>query len=117
MTIQDWKLSRDSVALAQILTFKTGTEQTKIVSKALDGSTYIQTIGDGTRYANVSIIATREETDLVEAAEADGALVSCVYRDVQYFGYIEDPPDWEAVQPGYWYRATIKLLIDEEVSM
>lgn len=117
MNVQDWKLSRDSVALAQVLTFKTGVDQTKIVSKALDGSIYIQTIGDGIRYATVSIIATREEKDLVEAAEADGALVSCVYRDVQYLGYIEDQLDWDDIQPGYWYGATIRLLIDEEVSM
>lgn len=117
MTIQDWKLSRDSVPLAQILTFKTGTDRTKVVSKALDGSIYIQTLGDGIRYADLSIIATREETTLVEAAEADGALVSCVYRDVQYLGYIEEAPDWDAIQPGFWYGASLRLLIDEEVSM
>ena len=53
----------------------------------------------------------------VNEAEADGALVSVVYRDVQYLGYIEEAPDWTEKIAGESYTATFKLLIDEEVSV
>lgn len=118
MSITDWKLSRDSVTLAQILTFLgPKIEQTKVTTKALDGSVYIQTIGTGTKYADVTIFATRDEMPAVNEAEADGALVSIVYRDVQYLGYIEEAPDWTEKIAGENYTATFKLLIDEEVSV
>jgi len=53
----------------------------------------------------------------VNEAEADGALVSVVYRDKQYLGYIEEAPDWSALTPGESYTASFNLLIDEEVSV
>ena len=118
MSITDWKLSRDSVTLAQILTFLgPKIEQTKVTTKALDGSVYIQTIGTGNKYADVTIFASRAEMPAVNEAEADGALVSVVYRDVQYLGYIEEAPDWTEKIAGENYTATFKLLIDEEVSV
>lgn len=118
MNITDWKLSRGSVTLAQILTFLgPKIEQTKVTNKALDGSVYIQTIGTGAKYADVTIFATRDEMPAVNEAEADGALVSIVYRDVQYLGYIEEAPDWTKKIAGENYTATFKLLIDEEVSV
>lgn len=115
MIIQDWKLTRNAVPIAQILTFVLGIDQTKVVSKSLDGAIYIQTIGQGVRYANVSIFSSRQEMAAVNSAEADGAVVSCVYRDRRYLGYIEAAPEWETVLPGEWYQASIKLLIEEEV--
>lgn len=114
--ITTWKLSLNSVTLAQVLTFLPGIDQTKVVSKALDGSVYIQTIGTGVKYANITIFATRDEMPAVNEAEAEGALVSIVYREVQYLGYIEEAPDWTEKIPGESYTATFKLLIGEEVS-
>lgn len=115
--INSWKLSRDSVTLAQILNFLPSIDQVKVTSKALDGSIYIQTIGTGTKQASVTIFATRTEMPAVNAAEADGALVSVVYRDKRYLGYIEAAPDWSAVIYGEGYTGSFNLLIDEEVSM
>jgi hypothetical protein len=40
-----------------------------------------------------------------------------VYRDKQYFGYIEAAPDWSAIIYGESYTASFNLLIDEEVSV
>lgn len=117
MNIAEWKLSRDSVAMAQILTFLPGVEQVKVVSKAIDGTVHIQTIGTGVKHASVSILANREELALVNAAEADGAVVAAVYRGVRYLGYIESAPEWETKEAGAWYTADIKLLIEEEVSV
>ena len=117
MSIDNWKLSRNSVVLAQILSFLPGKSQTKVVSKALDGSVYIQTIGSATRHAAVTIFATRDEMPAVNDAEADGAVVSVVYRDKQYLGYIEEAPDWTDKEPGEYYTGTFTLLIEEEVSL
>lgn len=115
INIHSWKLSRDSVTLAQVLSFLPGINQTKVISKALDGSIYIQTIGTGTKQASVTIFATREEMPAVNSAEADGALVSLVYRNIQYLGYIEEAPEWSVIIPGEGYASTFTLLIDEEV--
>jgi hypothetical protein len=111
--INTWKLSRDSVAIAQILSFVTAIEQAKVTSKALDGTVYIQTIGTGTKYADVTILSTLEEKDAVNQAEADGAVVTVVYRDKRYAGYIEAAPEWDAQIPGEWYKGTLKILIEE----
>lgn len=113
--ISTWKLSRDSVTLAQILNFLPSVDQVKVTSKALDGSIYIQTIGTGTKQAAVTIFATRAEMPAVNDAEAEGALVSVMYRDKQYLGYIEAAPDWSAITTGEAYTASFNLLIDEEV--
>ncbi len=115
--VKTWKLSRDTAILAQILNFLPGLEQTKVMAKALDGSVYIQTIGLPIKYANISILASRDEIAAVSQAEADGALVSCVYRGVRYLGYIEGAIEWEAIQTGYWYHTNFRLLIEEEVSV
>lgn len=117
MSMNDWKLSRDNEDLAQILSFVPGIEQTKVISKALSGAVYIQTIGDGTKWASVSIFASRDEMGGVNEAEADGAVVVATYRDKRYIGYIEEAPEWETVLPGSWYRTNIKLLIEEDVSL
>lgn len=117
MNIETWKLSRNSVVLAQVLSFLPGKSQTKVVTKALDGSIYIQTIGSATRNAAVTIFATRDEMPAVNDAEADGAVVSIVYRDTQYLGYIESAPDWSDKEPGEYYTGTFTLLIEEEVSL
>ena len=115
--ISTWKLSRNSVTLAQILNILPSVDQVKVTSKALDGSIYIQTIGTGTKQATVTIFATRAEMPAVNDAEADGALVSVVYRDKQSLGYIEAAPDWSAIIYGESYTASFNLLIDEEVSV
>ena len=59
--INTWKLKRSTTTLAQILTCLPGIDQTKIVSKALDGTIYIQTIGSGSKFADISIFVTKDE--------------------------------------------------------
>lgn len=112
--IATWKLIRDSVPLAQILTFVKGLDQTKTKTKALDGTLYIQTIGAPQNQADVSIFVSLAEKDTVNQAEADGAFVTVVYRDVQYFGYVDEAPSWDPTVPGEWYTGTFKLLIERE---
>lgn len=112
----DWKLSLEDVVLAQILKYLPGIEQNKVVTKALDGSFYIQTIGTGNPYADITIFASRLQMEAINQAEADGVYLTAVYRDHRVMGYIEAAPTWTDEEPGEWYTATIKLLIAEEVS-
>ena len=115
--INDWKLSLNSEVLAQILSYTQGIEQSKVISKALDGTVYIQTIGTGNKYADITLFASREESEAINSAEALGAYVKAVYREKNVYGYIEAAPTWTAKVEGEWYTSTIKLLIQvEEVS-
>ena len=112
--IHEWKVVLDNVALGQVLSFVKGLDQVKVTSKALDGTVYIQTVGAPTRNAKVSVFCSREEKDLLDAAEAAGALLQVTYRGVTYFGYIESKLQWQTVYPGKWYSADMSLIIEEE---
>lgn len=115
MNIEDWKLSKGSEILAQVLSCLPGLEQTKNVTKALDGSVYIQTIGRPNTYVALTIFASRDKMHSINQAEADNTLLTAVYREKRYSGYIEEPPSWNPVELGAWYAADIKLLIETEV--
>lgn len=111
--VNDWKVTCDDVVIGQVLSFVLGVEQKKIVSKALDGTVYIQTIGSPIQRAEVSVFCSREEKLLMDHAEASASLIQVTYRDELYLGYIEAAPQWQTSYPGKWYSATITLLIEE----
>lgn len=111
--IETWKLTRGSQDLGQILSFVKGIEQKKVLSKALDGTIYIQTIGLGTANASISLFLTRAQVDLLNLAEADGAAVKAVYRGKYYIGYIQETPKYNATYPGQYYSTDITLLYEE----
>lgn len=115
MNVNDWKVSYDGTVLGQVLSFATNLDQTKITSKALDGTVYIQTVGEPTYHAAISVFSSYEERELLNAAEASGAYVQVVYRDKKYYGYIESKPQWQTTYPGKWYNTAITLLIEEVV--
>lgn len=113
--VHEWKVSFDNTILGQVLSFVKALDQVKVTSKALDGTVYMQTVGAPTHTATVSVFSSREEMDLLNAAEAAGARISVVYRDVTYLGYVETKLQWQTVYPGKWYSANMVLLIEEEV--
>ena len=112
--VQEWKVAYNNSVLGQVLSFVTSLKQTKVTSNALDGTVYIQTVGTPTRIAKVSVFSSLEEKDLLDSAEASGALVQVTYRDTVYFGYIESALQWQTIHPGKWYSAEMNLLIEEE---
>ena len=116
-SIQTWKLTFNSTVISQVLTFLPNVEQAKVVSKALDGSIYIQTIGEGTLFSEVEILSTREEMTVVNELAASASLIAVTYRDFTYYGYINEDVSWDAIVPGEWYKGSFKLLIEaSEVS-
>lgn len=112
--VQEWKVVYDNTTLGQVLSFVEGLNQTKVTSRALDGTVYIQTVGSPTHIAKVSVFSSREEKNLLDSAEASGALVQVTYRGTVYFGYIESALQWQTIHPGKWYNAEMNLLIEEE---
>lgn len=114
--VENWKVTYDGDILGQVLSFMKSLNQTKVTSKALDGTIYIQTIGSPVKAATVSMFSSKEEMDRMNEAEADGAYINVAYRGVTYSGYIEGKPQWQAIHPGKWYNATITLLIEEETA-
>lgn len=111
--IYNWKLRDGVKKLAAVQTFAKNIEQEKIITKALDGSIYIQTIGTGVQTADITIFAaSRKERDAVNEAEAMGTLVNVLYRDTTYYGYIESAPEWSPVIEGRRYTANLKLLLE-----
>lgn len=116
MNVSEWKLSVADEVIAQVLSFVKALDQHKITSKALDGSIYIQTVGHPVKYATVNLFASCEEKDRFNELEADGSLMTLVYRDKVYYGYIEYTPNWSTVYPGKWYSTEVKFLIMEEVA-
>lgn len=112
--IENWKVKYNGDILGQVLSFIKSLNQTKVTTKSLDGTIHIQTIGSPTTVATISVFSSKEEMDLMNKAEADGACIDVTYRGVTYSGYIEGKPQWQAVHPGKWYSATITLLIEGE---
>ena len=110
--VNNWKVVSDGVILGQVLSFSKGLKQTKVTSKALDGTVYIQTVGTPTQTATVSVFSSMAEKDLLNSAEASGALVGVTYRDATYLGYIESELQWQTVYPGQWYNTEMVLLIE-----
>ncbi len=108
--INTWKLRRNGEALCQILTFTPALEPNKIISKALDGTLYVQTVGKPAQKATVELFALREEMDAVNLAAVEGALLQLTYRDTEWYGYIEAGPDWEIGVAGMAYTATVTFL-------
>lgn len=117
MNIHTWKLSRDNLPIAQVLRFMPNIDQTMVVTNSLDGTPYIQTIGSGRDYAEVTIFSSFEEMKKVNKAWSEGAVLSLIYKSTQYIGYIKEAPSWEATYPGQWYQSTINFLIEGEVSV
>jgi hypothetical protein len=112
--VHEWKVVLGNTVLGQVLSFVEGLDQVKVTSKALDGTVYIQTVGAPTHNAKVSVFSSREEKDLLDAAEASGALIQVTYRDTVYLGYVESKLQWQTIRPGKWYNAEMNLLIEEE---
>ena len=112
--IEDWKVTYNDEAVAQVLTFLPKQEGTKIVNQLYDGSYQIQSVGYTRRKAEVTIfVESRKALESMETAAATAALVSVRYREKTYRGYISDEINWSAAIPGQYYSGSFTLLIDE----
>lgn len=113
--MMDWYAAIDGAEAGALTSCVRGVDPFKIVSKALDGSVYVQTIGAGTTYISAEVfVQSLDLKDAWDGAAAEGNLVSLYYRGRTYSGYIEGSMTWEAFVPGVSYSGTFKLLVVSE---
>lgn len=117
MNVVDWKVRINNEIVGQVLSCFGNRESTKIVSKTIDGSITVQTIGEPVSFVELVLLCTVEEKEKFVRYEPDGSIVSVRYRDKQYYGYFDGSVNWSTVIPGEWYNASGKLLITEEMTV
>lgn len=110
----EWKARANNRIIGQVLRCENGIDRKKTVNKSLNRTVYIQTIGDGLPYADITLLCNVTERDYVNTAEATGQIVIVYYRDKSYSGYFEEEPSWETLEPGMWYQTDLRLLIEYE---
>ena len=100
--------------LSKYVRFETEQEVSQIVSKSLDGTVYIQTVGESQKNHTGSVFVTRAEKDLLLTAHADGDLMRIDVRYGTYYGRITALKFGERL-PRDYFEATITLA-DEVIS-
>ena len=94
--------------LSKYVRFETEQEVSQIVSKSLDGTVYIQTVGEPQKNYNGSVFVTRAEKDLLWAAHATGDLIRIDVRHGTYYGHITSLKFGECL-PCDYFEATVTL--------
>lgn len=91
-TILNQSLEKIGVAL----TFLSNKTPFTVVSKALDGTVYVQVVGKATPTAAVTVFVKDDaQKQAVENAAADGELLTITYKGQTHYGYIESQVEWE----------------------
>ena len=94
--------------LSKYVRFETEQEVSQIVSKSLDGTVYIQTVGEPQKNYNGSVFVTRAEKDLLLAAHAAGDLMHIEVGHGTYYGRITALKFGERL-PCDYFEATVTM--------
>ena len=94
--------------VSRYVRFETEQELSQIVSKSLDGTVYIQTVGEAQKCHSGSVFVTRAEKSLLSAAHASGDLMRIEVRHGTYYGRIISLKIGERL-PCDYFEATITL--------
>lgn len=106
----------DNNRVAQIISLVSTRVPRKIVSQALDGTVYVQTIGPGRSTANVSVfVSNKVERESMDEAACNGNTIICEHNGRVHIGYIEEGITWRTDRYGYRGVGSFRLLLDEEV--
>ena len=97
-----------STCLSKYVRFETEQEISQIVSRSLDGTAYIQTVGEPQKNYNGSVFVTRAEKNLLLAAHATGDLIRIDVRHGTYYGRITSLKFGERL-PCDYFEATVTL--------
>lgn len=109
-----YKLKTSSGAVVcSVLGFDKALEANKILSKLLDGSYHIQTVGTPAQYANIRIYAeTLAQRDAADLAAAECAILIAQWKGTSYAGYIDGSIDWTPFVTGKSATGTCRFLIE-----
>lgn len=105
------RLLYNGVEIAKVYNVTPDTESVRITSKALDGTIYVQSIGDHTRKLITEIYAgSTEDKLLLNEAYDYGAIVTAEKDGSTYYGVIENAITWQVY--GNQFTAQIVLLLE-----
>ena len=94
--------------VSRYVRFETEQEVNQIISKSLDGTVYIQTVGEPQKSHIGSVFVTREEKALLLSAHAAGDLMRIDVRHGTYYGRITALKLGERL-PCDYFEATVTL--------
>lgn len=76
--------------------FDKALDANKIMTKLLDGSYHVQTVGTPAQYANIRIYAeTLAQRDAADLAAAECAILIADWQGTSYAGYIDGSISWK----------------------
>ncbi len=118
INIHAWKV-RDSLGTiyAQVLSCVPAVTGGKATHRALNGATYIQSIGSPSEKIAVQIYAESLLNKLeLDTMNCEGKVAYIEYRNIVYIGYIlENDISWTPIIPGETYTGNFTLLVDHTV--
>ena len=97
-----------STCVSQYVRFESEQEVSQIVSKSLDGTVYIQTVGEPQKNHTGSVFVTRAEKTALMTAHANGDLMRIEVRHGAYYGRIISLKFGERL-PRDYFEATVTL--------
>lgn len=66
----------------------------QIINNLLDGSRFVQTIGNPSQHITFEVACTREQTENINAIQASGGVFTLFDEGKEYTGFIAEPVDW-----------------------
>ena len=98
------ELKIENISVGTVLNAKKQYTAQKIIKNALDGTTFVQTIGGAiTRYVIDVYCETKAKKDMLDNANNDGTLLTLVLdQSTTVYGYVEeDTISWKEWRDGH----------------
>lgn len=93
----EWDIkNQNGESIGLVLGLLGSTEPFAVVTKSLDGTPYVQTVGAGTKTASVTVFAdTHAKKSALDYAAETGELLTVTYNGAVRYGYINGQIGWE----------------------
>ena len=97
------------VTISEYVTMEPDTDQTQVANSSLDGSFYIQNIGEPRPYLSGDVYVDRAGKTLLLTAWASGNLLRAELKHGTYYGRISTKPKLGNRLPHDWFKATVTI--------
>lgn len=113
--ITAWRVVTNNKDVGQILTCEPYFDSRRVVTKALNGSVYIQTVGAPTQKMKISVGCYYAGREHLVASIASGFSVTCIYRGKRYVGFVGEDATWNTDSAGEFYTGEFELLVEDVI--
>ena len=97
------------VTISEYVTMEQTPDQTQVISTSLDGSVYIQNIGEPQLYLSGDVYVDRPGKANIETAWTSGNLLRAELKHGTYYGRIAKKPNIGNRLPHDMFKATVTL--------